>query len=126
MSVDRVCKTIHQYNKEPVKEADMKKLLEIAGDYCKVKNYVYARYGGIGGLGKIYPGYTAQNEMTKSGFRAQLGLPSVYFYLAVFEALGDIKGQWSRTKAKLLKLVGGNENFTMGINAWAPLSAKAV
>ena len=112
MPPETIYKTIHQYSKFPISERDMRKLEEIAEDYCKVKNYVYARYGGIGGLGKIYPGYTAQNEMTKSGFRAQLGLPSVYFYLAVFEALGDIKGQWSRTKAKLLKLVGGNENFT--------------
>lgn len=112
MSVDRVCKTIHQYNKEPVKEADMKKLLEIAGDYCKVKNYVYSRFGGISSLSKIYPGYTVQNEMTGSGYRETLGMPSVYFYLAVFDALGDIKSQWTRTKTKLSKLINQNEGFT--------------
>ena len=50
--MERVCKTIHQYNKEPIKEADMQKLLEIAGDYRKVKNYVYSRYGGIASLSK--------------------------------------------------------------------------
>lgn len=68
-----ICKTVHQYNSEPVPDAVMKKLVEIAKDYSSVKNYVYQRYGGIGGLSKIYPGYTVQNEMTASGLRARLG-----------------------------------------------------
>jgi len=76
----------------------MCKLQEIAEDYCRVKNYVYQRYSGIRSLPKLYPGYTVQNEMTESGLRAKLGLPSVYFYLAVFEALGDIKAQWTIVK----------------------------
>ncbi|MCI9619134.1 MAG: transposase [Dorea sp.] len=112
MPMERVCKTIHQYNKEPIKEADMQKLLEIAGDYRKVKNYVYSRYGGIASLSKIYPGYTVQNEMTDSGYREILGMPSVYFYLAIFDALGDIKSQWTRTKTKISKLTNQNEGFT--------------
>ena len=112
MSSEKVCKTIHQYNSEPIPEADMQKLLEIAGDYMKVKNYVYGRYGGIASLSKIYPGYTVQNEMTSSGYREVLGMPSVYFYLAVFDALGDIKCQWTRTKTKLLKLINQNEGFS--------------
>lgn len=90
----------------------MQKLQEIAGDYRRVKNYVYERYGGIGSLSKIYPGYTVQNEMTQSGLREQLGLPSVYFYLAIFEALGDIKNQWSQTKNRVLKAVQAHEEMT--------------
>ena len=90
----------------------MQQLLEIAEDYKKVKNYVYGRYGGIGSLFKIYPGYTVQNEMTKSGLRAELDMPSVYFYLAMFDALGDIKSQWTRTKFKVLKLARVNQNLT--------------
>ena len=70
------------------------------------------RFGGIGGLSKIYPGYTVQNEMTASGLRGNLGLPSVYFYLAVFDAVNDIKGQWENTKSEVLRLVGKNENLT--------------
>lgn len=112
MTADRVCKTIHQYNKEPVSEADMRKLQEIAVDYRKIKNYVYARYGGIASLSKLYPGYTVQNEMTGSGLRESLGMPSVYFYLAVFDALGDIKCQWTRTKTKIQKLINQNEGFS--------------
>lgn len=109
---DKVCKTVCQYNKEPVSAEDMGKLVEIAEDYRKVKNHVYARYGGRGGLSKIYPGYTVQNEMTKSGLRASLEMPSVYFYLAIYDALGDIKSQWTRTKTKVLKLIGENEGLT--------------
>lgn len=112
MPQDRICKTIRQYSKNPISDDDMEKLLEIAADYAKVKNYVYMLFGGIGGLSKIYPGYTVQNEMTASGLRGNLGLPSVYFYLAVFDAVNDIKGQWENTKSEVLRLVGKNENLT--------------
>jgi len=112
MPPNKIYKTVRQYNKEPIPAADMQKLLDIAEDYRKVKNYVYARYGGIGSLSKIYPGYTVQNEMTASGYREKLGIPSVYFYLAVFEALADIKSQWTRTKSKIGKLVSQNQGFT--------------
>lgn len=112
MPPDTICKTVHQYNQAPISKADMEKLLEIAEDYRKVKNYVYQRYSGPSSLPKLYPGYTIQNEMTESGLRSQLGLPSVYFYLAVFEALGDIKTQWTMAKANISRLAGQNENFS--------------
>lgn len=111
MSSEKIYKTVHQYNKETVREDDMKKLMEIAADYRAVKNYVYFRFGGIGSLTDIYPGYTVQNAMTKSGLRAELGMPSVYFNLAVFDALGDIRCQWTRTKNKVLELIGKNKGF---------------
>ena len=38
MSLDKICKTVHQYNKEPIADGDMQKLLDIAEDYRKVKN----------------------------------------------------------------------------------------
>ena len=112
MPPDKICKTVRQYNKEPIAKEDMRRLLDVAEDCRRVKNYVYSRFGGPGSLSKLYPGYTVQNEMTASGYREKLGLPSVYFYLAVFDALGDIKGRWTKTKSKLAGLVGGNENFT--------------
>ncbi len=112
MPPSTICKTVHQYNREPISEPDMKKLVEIAKDYSEVKNYVYQRYGGIKSLPKIYPGYTVQNEMTGSGLRARLGLPSVYFYLAVFDALGDIKNQWTQIKSRIEKGIRENENLT--------------
>lgn len=112
MPPDKVCKTIHQYNRGQVSAGDMEKLQEIALDQRKVKNIVYARYGGIGSLSKLYPGYTIQNEMTATGLREHMGVPAVYFYLAIFDALGDIKAQWSRTKRKVLESVDRNTTFS--------------
>lgn len=112
MPPSTICKTVHQYNSEPISESNMKKLVEIAKDYSDVKNYVYQRYGGIKSLPIIYPGYTVQNEMTNSGLRAKLGLPSVYFYLAIFDALGDIKNQWTQTRSRIEKCIRENENLT--------------
>lgn len=112
MPSSTICKTVRQYNSEPIPETDMRKLQEIAKDYRAVKNYVYQRYGGIKSLSKIYPGYTVQNEMTASGLRVRLSLPSVYFYLAVFDALGDIKNQWTQTKSKIEKCIRENENLS--------------
>lgn len=108
---ETACRIIRQYNRESLTDEDMKKLQEIAEDYRRVKNYVYTRYGSIGSLSKLYPGYTVQNEMTDSGLRTEFAMPSVYFYRAVFDALGDIKSQWARTKSKILKLISQNENL---------------
>lgn len=109
---DTICKTVHQYNKETVPPESMRKLQEIAKDYARVKNYVYVRFGGIGSISKLYPGYTVQNEMTESGLRTSLGLPSVYFYLAIFDALADIRSEWTRVKTKVGDLVTEHEAFT--------------
>ncbi|HBA69143.1 MAG TPA: hypothetical protein DCZ40_07275, partial [Lachnospiraceae bacterium] len=69
MPQETMYKTVYQYNRIPIPAADMERLQEIAGDCREVKNYVYDRYSGIHSLPKIYPGYTVQNEMTKSGLR---------------------------------------------------------
>ena len=110
--MDTIYKTIYQYNRFPISDADMVRLKEIAMDCRTVRNYVYDRYGGIGGLSRIYPGYTVQNEMTKSGLRERLGLPSVYFYLSIFDALGDIKCQWTRTKIRVEKNIRDHPDLT--------------
>lgn len=112
MPADTVCKVIRQYNKSPVSPEDMQKLLEVARDYAAVKNYVHQRYGGVRSLSKIYPGYTVQNEMTRSGLRESLGMPSVYFYLAIFDALKEIKIQWSGIRTAVLKQVNAHECLT--------------
>lgn len=109
---ETIYKTIYQHNQFPVAASDMARLQEIAKDCREVKNYVYGRYSGIRSLPKIYPGYTVQNEMTVSGLRERLGLPSVYFYLSIFDALGDIRGQWTRIKSRTEKNIRENPNLT--------------
>lgn len=111
MPTKTIYKIVHQYSQGPIPEEDMQKLQDIAEDYGRVKNYVYGRFGGIASLSKLYPGYTVQNEMTASGLRSSMGMPAVYFYLAIFDALGEIKAQWTRTKAQILKNVKQNEGF---------------
>lgn len=107
-----IFKTVYQYNQVPISAADMEKLREIARDCREVRNYVYDKYGGIRGLPKINPGYTAQNEMTKCGLRERLNLPSTYFYLSIFDALGDIKSQWANVKSEIEKNIRANPNLT--------------
>lgn len=109
---DTIYKTVYQYNQIPLSAADIERLQEIARDCRQVKNYVYDRYSGIRSLSKLHPGYTIQNEMTKSGLREKLGLPSVYFYLSVFDALGDIKSQWTRTKSRVGQNIRNNPNLS--------------
>lgn len=109
---DTIYKTVYQYNQVSIPAADMEKLKELAQACREVRNAVYERYGGIRGLPKINPGYTAQNEMTKSGIRERLDLPAVYFYLSIFEALSDIKSRWTYTKKQIEKNIRGNPNLT--------------
>lgn len=106
-----VVKIVSQYNAEPLAKEDMDRLLEVAKDYCAVKNEVFDRYSGIRSLGKLYPGYTVQNEMTQSGFRQRLDMPAVYFYLAIFDALGEIKSEWTRLKKQIRHNLNRNESF---------------
>jgi transposase len=61
---------------------------------------------------KLYPGYTVQNEMTKTGLRKNLGLSVASFYPAVFEALVDIRNQWDRAKALVGQRIRQNEAFS--------------
>lgn len=110
--MDTIYKTVYQYNQNPIAQADMNRLKEIAIDCRDVKNYVYDHYSGIHSLSKLYPGYTIQNEMTKSGLRERLGLPSAYFYLAIFDALGDIKSQWTKVKNQVKENIKANPNLT--------------
>lgn len=61
-------KTVWQYS-EPLSEDTMEFLKGIVSDYCKVKNYVYKRYSGIGNLDRLTPVYSILNEMRYCGSR---------------------------------------------------------
>lgn len=112
MARKTITKTVCQYSAGVIAPEVMEKLSAVAAGYSAVKNYVYRRYGGIGSLDKLYPGYTVQNEMTKTGLRQTLGLSGASFYPAIFEALVDIRNQWDREKTLLGQRVRGNANLS--------------
>ncbi len=90
----------------------MEFLRGIARDYCKVKNYTYKRYSGIKNLNRLTPYYDILHEMRHCGMREQLCLPSVYYELAVVDAIGDIKGKWGMLKNKIGEQIAANESLS--------------
>ena len=106
-----ITKTVLQYSTN-LPDETIGELKKIALDYNKVRNYVYSRYSGINSLNKLIPGYTVLNEMRYCGLRQQLNLPVVYYELAIFDALRDIKSMWSNLKNRIAALVKQNENLT--------------
>lgn len=111
MSSEAVTKTIWQFS-EKLNSETMDFLRGIASDYSKVKNYAYNRYSGIKSIDKLVPGYEILNEMRASGMRQQLDLPVVYFEMALFEAIWDIKAMWQNLKNKISSLASQNEDLS--------------
>lgn len=108
---DTVTKTVWQYSQE-LPEDTMEFLRGIASDYRKVKESVYERYSGIKSLDRLTPVYDILNEMRYCGLREQLGLPAVYYELAIAEAVADIKSQWGAVRNKIGVLITANENLS--------------
>lgn len=111
MKEENLIKTVRQYS-HPLPEETVSALRGIAEDYRKVKNYVYNRYAGINSISKLTPGYDIQTEMRDCGLRQQLNLPVVYYELAIFAAIKDIKTMWGNLKNKIRELIAKNENLT--------------
>ncbi len=98
-----VRKIVRQYNALPLPDEDMDKLLTVAQEYRKVKNYIYQRYSGIKNLAKVYQGYTIQQELLHDPFRKTVNLPTIYVVLAINEALGNIKARWTGIRQQVQK-----------------------
>ncbi len=108
---NRMTKIAWQYT-ETLPQETMDFLRGIAEDYAKVKHSVYERYSGIASLGHLASIYDIMTQMRHCGLREQLGLPSVYYELAVRDAVTDIKGMWGMLKNKIRTLVSANENLS--------------
>ena len=104
-------KNVRQYSQK-LSPDTMDFLRWLAKSYAKVKKTTYERYSGIGSLGKLTPGYTALNEMRVSGMRQKLGIPVVYYELAILDALTAIKSRWGILRDTLKRLAAFNENFS--------------
>lgn len=112
MSTDNtITKTVWQYS-ESLPEETMEFLRGVALDYCKVKNDVYRRYSGVGSCNNLTPVYGILNEMRHCGLREQLNLPSVYYELAVTDAVTNIKCSWGTVKHKIGACITENENLS--------------
>lgn len=108
---NRLTKIAWQYT-ETLPQETMDFLRGIAEDYAKVKGSVYERYSGINSLGQLASIYDIMTQMRHCGLREQLGLPSVYYELAVRDAVTDIKGMWGMLKNKIRTLISANENLS--------------
>ncbi|SHK87667.1 hypothetical protein SAMN05216582_1223 [Selenomonas ruminantium] len=106
-----VRKIVRQYNAEPISDEDMEKLLTVAQEYRKVKNHIYQRYSGIKSLAKVYQGYTIQQELLHDDFRKTVNLPTIYVVLAINEALGNIKAQWTAVRQQVQRNVSQHPDF---------------
>ena len=106
-----ITKTIWHYSKTLTPDV-MDFLRGIAVDYAKVRAYVYKRYSGIKSVNRLVPAYNILNEMRYCGLRSSLNLPTVYYELAVAEALTNIRVAWSNLKNKLRELIHNNGNLT--------------
>ena len=104
-------KNVRQYSQKLPSDI-MEFLRWLVGAYAKVKKTTYERYGGIGSLGKLTPGYTVLNEMRFSGMRQELGMPAVYYELAILDALAAIKGRWGVLRDTLKRQAAFHEGFT--------------
>ncbi|MBY6838858.1 RNA-guided endonuclease TnpB family protein [Clostridium botulinum] len=105
-----IVKTVKQYSYELNAEA-LEELKFIANQYKNVKNYVYSRYSGINSIPLLSKERQIRNEWTKSKFYEQWKLPARYWKLALTEAMGNIKSQWSNIKRRIKEQVKVNENL---------------
>jgi len=107
-----VKKIVRQYNAVPLTDEDLEKLLTVAQEYRKVKNYVYQKYGGIKSLGKVYQGYTIQQEVLHAPFRTTINLPTIYVVLAIGEAVSNIKARWTDIRQQVQVNVSRHPDFS--------------
>ena len=106
-----ITKTIRQRTM-PLPEETMAFLSGIAADYARVKVCVYERYSGIRSLENLASVFDIQTDMRHCGLREQLNLPSVYYELAVRQAVTDIRGMWGMVKNRIRACVAVNEGLS--------------
>jgi len=106
-----IIKNVKQYSYKLDTEM-LNELKFIANQYKNVKNYVYSRYSGINGIPLLNKERQIRNEWVKSEFAKQWKLPARYWKLALTEAMGNIKSQWSNIKNKIKEQVKVNENLS--------------
>ncbi|MGB5823892.1 MAG: RNA-guided endonuclease TnpB family protein [Proteocatella sp.] len=109
--MDTVIKTVKQYSCEL--DVDTLKELEfIANQYKNVRNYVYSRYSGINSISLLSKERKIRDEWTKNKFYEQWKLPARYWKLALSDAFGNIKSNWSNIRRKVKEQSKRNRNLS--------------
>ena len=109
--MDTLIKTVKQYSYE-LDEVNLKELKFIANQYKNVKNYVYSRFSGINSIPLLGRERQIRDEWVKTKFAEQWKLPARYWKLALSEAMGNIKSQWSNIKRRIKEQLKVNDNLS--------------
>ena len=107
-----VTRTVKQYSSGSIPPEDFRKLVRLGKSYRSLKNIVFDRYSGATGLPKLYGRNVIEKELLKAGIREELSIPSIYFQMAIKEACGNLKKEWTLTKRRIRNLAERNLNFT--------------
>lgn len=101
--MDTMIKTVKQYSYK-LDDNIIKELLFIGNQYKNVKNYVYSRFSGINSILLIEQHRQIRDEWVKTKFAKQWKLPARYWKLALSEAMGNIKTEWTNIKKRIKEL----------------------
>lgn len=107
----RVLKCVKQQSKEllPTQREEFNLILH---RYNKVRQYVFSRFGPIGGLRYLDYPRKIRDEWVDNGFAEQWHLPPKYWKSALEDAFGAIKSGWEVTKNKIRLLIHHNAHLT--------------
>ena len=109
--MDTVIKTVKQYSRE-LDEDTLRELQFIANQYKSVKNYVYSRYSGINSITLLRKEREIRDEWIRIKFYEQWKLPARYWKLALSDAFGNIRSNWTNTRRKVKEQSKRNNNLS--------------
>lgn len=109
--MDTVIKTVKQYSRE-LDEDTLRELQFIADQYKSVKNYVYSRYSGINSITLLRKEREIRDEWIRIKFYEQWKLPARYWKLALSDAFGNIRSNWTNTRRKVKEQSKRNSNLS--------------
>lgn len=92
---------------------DLSELLLIAKKYNSARNYFYSRLSGVKSIGKLKSHRKLiRDVLIKEGSCEMFGLQSRQWKMALEDAIGNIKSNWSNTKNKVKVAISNNTNLS--------------
>ena len=88
-------------------------LLLITKRYNSARNYFYSRFSGIKSIGKLKSHRKLiRDVLMREGSCEMFGLQSRQWKMALEDAIGNIKSNWSNSKNKIKVAISNNENLS--------------